>query len=431
MFSSRSVAGISLFLALTLVGGVEGTIGVNYGTLADNLPPPRKVAKFLMESTVVSHVRLFNANPEFLRAFAHTSIAVTVTVPNDQIPDLTRLNFAQQWVQDYIQPHSPATNIVRILVGNEVISTANKLLIVSLVPAMQTLQTALVAASLDGRIQVSTPHSLGILSNSSPPSTGKFRQGYDTHVLKPLLSFLRDTNSPFMVNPYPFFDCSPDTLDFALFRPNAGMFDENTELFYTNMLDAQLDAVFSAMKLLGFDDLEIVIAETGWPSMGDPTQVGVDAESAAEYNGNLMRHVTSGVGTPLMPNRTFETYIFALFNEDLKPGPTCERYFGLFRPDMTPVYDIGIVRPTVAAAANIQLATFLLVIAVGLARDDSFPTSQPQCLCCSDLGSTGTATLCRFKIPVVSYRMKNQDVERAIIIDSNRCNKQPGPATTK
>ncbi|GMI76455.1 hypothetical protein HRI_001314800 [Hibiscus trionum] len=366
VFWSRSVAGISLFLALTLVGGVGGTIGVNYGTLADNLPPPRKVAEFLMESTVINHVRLFHANPEFLRAFAHTGIAVTVTVPNDQIPDLTKLNFAQQWVEDYIQPHTPATNIVRILVGNEVISTADKLLIVSLVPAMQTLQTALVAASLDGRIQVSTPHSLGILSNSTPPSTGKFRQGYDTHVLKPLLSFLRDTNSPFMVNPYPFFDCSPDTLDYALFRPNAGVFDENTELFYTNMLDAQLDAVFSAMKLLGFDDLEIVIAETGWPSMGDPTQVGVDAETAAEFNGNLMRHVTSGVGTPLMPNRTFETYIFALFNEDLKPGPTCERYFGLFRPDMTPVYDIGILRPTDAAAANIQHATCLLVITVGL-----------------------------------------------------------------
>ncbi|XWS48597.1 hypothetical protein CRYUN_Cryun13aG0090200 [Craigia yunnanensis] len=100
------------------------------------------------------------------------------------------------------------------------------------------------------------------------------------------------------------------------------------------------------MKFLGFNDVEIVIAETGWPSMGDSTQVGVDAKSAAEYNGNLMRHVTSGAGTPLMPNRTFETYIFALFNENLKPGPTCERNFGLFRPDMTPVYDTGILRPT-------------------------------------------------------------------------------------
>uniref|UniRef100_A0A5B7AGY3 glucan endo-1,3-beta-D-glucosidase n=1 Tax=Davidia involucrata TaxID=16924 RepID=A0A5B7AGY3_DAVIN len=286
-----------------------------------------------------------------LIAFAHTKIAITVTVPNEQIPHLNNLSFAQQFVKTNIVPFIPATNIVRILVGNEVISTANKLLIVNLVPAMQTLHTALVGESLDLRIKVSTPHSLGILSTSSPPSTGKFRQGYDIHVLQPLLSFLRSTNSLFMINPYPFFGCSADTLDYALFRPNSGVFDDNTQLNYTNMLDGQLDSIFSAMKLLGFSDVEIAIAETGWPSKGDEGQVGVDAESAAEYNGKLMKHVTSGVGTPLMPNRTFETYIFSLFNEDLKPGPICERNFGLFGPDMTPVYNIGVLRPTVAAAA--------------------------------------------------------------------------------
>ncbi|PPD75852.1 hypothetical protein GOBAR_DD27222 [Gossypium barbadense] len=382
MLSSRLVAVISFFLALTLVKGFEGTIGVNYGTVANNLPPPAQVAHFLLESTVINRVRLFDANPEILRAFAHTGVAVTISVPNDQIPDLTKLNFAQQWVEDYIQPHTPATNIVRILVGNEVISTANKLLIVSLVTAMETLQTALVAASLDRRIQVSTPHSLGILSNSSPPSTGKFRQGYDTH-------------------------------------PNAVVFDENTQLFYTNMLDAQLDAVFSAMKLLGFDDLEIVIAETGWPSMGDATQFGVDAKSAAEYNGNLMRHVTSGVGTPLMPNQTFETYIFALFNEDLKPGPTCERYFGLFRPDMTPVYDIGILRPTVAAAANIQHATCLLIITARdhtlLIRNNPIPVPMPR-----PIASDAKPEVIKLVIlsELESSQSFFQAVERAINTDS-------------
>lgn len=158
-----------------------------------------------------------------------------------------------------------------------------------------------------------------------------------------------------MINPYPFFDSSDNTLDYALFRPNPGVFDEATRLTYTNMLDAQLDAVFSALKLMDFEDIEIVIAETGWPSRGDPGQVGVDTGTAAEYNRKLIQHLMSGIGTPLMPNRTFETYIFALFNEDLKPGPTCEKNFGLFKPDLTPVYDIGILHPRVAnAAANID-----------------------------------------------------------------------------
>lgn len=344
-----------------LFSGVQGSIGVNYGTVANDLPPAPQVAHFLVESTIIDRIRLFDSNPEILQAFSHTGIEVTITVPNDQIPHLTKLSFAEQWVKTNVQAYTPATNIVRILVGNEVLSTANKLFIASLVPAMQTLHTALVAASLDPKIKVSTPHSLGILSTSSPPSTGKFRQGYDTHVFKPLFNFLRTTNAPFMVNPYPYFGYSDDTLDYALFRPNLGVLDENTKLTYTNMLDAQLDAVFSAMKLLGFEDLEIVIAETGWPSEGDSAQVGVSPESAAEYNGNLMRHVNSGAGTPLMPNRTFETFIFALFNENLKPGPIGERNFGLFRPDMTPVYDIGIMQPTVAAAADNHHKTFLLI----------------------------------------------------------------------
>ncbi|XP_015886608.3 glucan endo-1,3-beta-glucosidase isoform X2 [Ziziphus jujuba] len=339
-----------LLASAAIFQGVYGAIGVNYGTVADNLPPPDRVAQFLLQSTIINRVRLFDYNPDILHAFAHTGIAVTITVPNDQIPHLTKLSFAQQWLKTNVQPFVPATNIVRILMGNEVLSTANKLFISNLVPAIQTLHTALVNASLDRQIKVSTPHSLGILTSSSPPSTGKFRQGYDTHVLKPLLSFLSDTKSPFMVNPYPFFGCSAETLDYALFRPNSGVFDENTKLLYTNMLDAQMDAVFSAMKVLGYEDLEIVIAETGWPSKGDPAQVGVDPKCAADYNGNLMRHVTSSAGTPLMPNRTFEAYIFALFNENLKPGPICERNFGLFRPDMTPVYNIDILRSTASSS---------------------------------------------------------------------------------
>ncbi|KAJ8771365.1 hypothetical protein K2173_026542 [Erythroxylum novogranatense] len=365
LFASLATT-IVLLQSSPIQGG--GVVGVNYGAVANNLPPPAQVAKFLSESTKVKRVRLFDANSEILQAFAHTGIAVTVSVPNDQIPHLKQLDFAEEWLRSNVQPYIPATNIIRILVGNEVISTANKLLIASLVPAMQTLHAALVSASLETTIKVSTPHSLGILSNSSPPSSGKFRQGYDIHVLKPLLSFLKATSSPFLINPYPFFGCSVDTLDYALFRPNPGFVDENTKLVYTNMLDGQLDAVYSAIKLLGFTDIDIVIAETGWPSKGDSSQVGADIQSAAQYNGKLLQHVSSGYGTPLMPNRTLETYVFALFNENLKAGPTCERNFGLFQPDMTPVYDIGILKPspTVAAASRNNHISCLLVITVGL-----------------------------------------------------------------
>ncbi|KAK1366425.1 Glucan endo-1,3-beta-D-glucosidase [Heracleum sosnowskyi] len=348
---SRIFQSILLLLVSISIKGAKGIVGVNYGMVADNLPTPELVARFLQESTIINHVRIFDTDPDSLKAFANTGIAISVTIPNDQITSFTDFEFAQNWLVTNILPHLPDSNIVRILVGNEVLSTANTLMITNLVQAMDTIHTALVNESIDKQIKVTTPHSLGLLVTSSPPSAGKFRQGYDNHVIKPLLSFLRATDSPFLINPYPFLGCSNQTLDYALFRPHSQVLDEITNLTYTNMLDAQLDAVYSALKLIGFADINIVIAETGWPSKGDPGQVGLDVDSAAEYNKNLVQHVTSMVGTPLMPNRTFETYIFGLFNENLKPGPVNERNFGLFNPDFTPVYDIGILRPKIAASA--------------------------------------------------------------------------------
>ncbi|XP_058083969.1 glucan endo-1,3-beta-glucosidase isoform X2 [Magnolia sinica] len=352
-----TMANISFIVTtISLIGAVQGMgLGINYGTVANNLPPPARVAQFLLQSTSIDRIKLFDANPTILQAFADTGIAVTVTVANDQIPQLTNLEFANQWLRSNILPYTPTTNIIRILVGNEVVSTADKSLIAGLVPAMQNLHTALVAESLDNQIKVSTPHSLGILSTSYPPSNGQFRRRYDIAIFEPLLGFLNATGSPFMINPYPFFGLKRDVLDYALFRPNPGVYDQNTRLTYSNMLDGQLDAIFTAMKRLGFADVEIVIAETGWPSEGEPGQIGVSVESAADYNRNLIQHVNSGLGTPLMPNRTFETYIFALFNENLKPGPTIERNFGLFRPDMTPVYDVGIQKPVVMETASTAL----------------------------------------------------------------------------
>ncbi|KAL6203262.1 hypothetical protein ACLB2K_026964 [Fragaria x ananassa] len=318
-------------------------IGVNYGTVANNLPPPSQVATFLKTRTTIDRVKIFNTDPAVLRAFANTGIAVTVTVGNGDVPPLAKLPADQSWVADNILPFHPRTNINRIAVGNEILATSDKDLIAHLLPAMKALHSALNLANVTS-IQVSTPHSLGILApNTGPPSLGQFRSGYDKVIFQPILEYHRQTKSPFLVNPYPFFGLSHDTLNYATFRPNAGVFDPATGVNYTNMFDAQMDAVFSAMKKVGYEDVDLVVAETGWPSAGDPNQLGVSVENAEAYNGNLIRHVSSGKGTPLMPNRTFEIYIFALFNENLKPTLS-EQNYGLFKPDLDPVYDVGLLR---------------------------------------------------------------------------------------
>lgn len=334
-----------LFLSLHLIlrsSSAAYSVGVNYGTVGDNLPPPSQVANFLKTQTTIDRIKIFDCNPDILRAFANTGISVTVTVGNGDIPALAKLPAAQSWIASNILPFHPKTIIRYIAVGNEILATSDKSLIAHTLPAMKALKSALDLANVT-HIQVSTPHSLGILSSSEPPSSGRFRKGYDQRIFAPILEYHRQTKSPFMVNPYPYFGFKAETLNYALFKPNGGVFDAVTGKNYTNMFDAQLDAVYSAMKRLGYGDVDIVVAETGWPSIGDPNQPGVSLENAVSYNKNLVKHVSSGEGTPLMPNRTFETYIFALFNENLKPSVS-ERNFGLFKPDLTPVYDVGVLR---------------------------------------------------------------------------------------
>ncbi|XP_045797280.1 glucan endo-1,3-beta-glucosidase-like [Trifolium pratense] len=318
------------------------SIGVNYGTLGDNLPPPTTVANFLKTNTIINSVKIFDVNPDIIKAFANTGISVTVTAPNGDISLLTKIDAARQWVVTKIKPFVPQTKIDYILVGSEVLHWGDTVMVRNLVPAMRTLHSALLAEGITD-IKVTTAHSLAIMRQSVPPSAGQFRPGYAKHVLAPMLKFLQETKTPFMVNPYPYFGYNPKNVNFALFRPNRGLVDRNTKLTYTNQFDLLLDAVHSAMKAVGFGDVDIAVGETGWPSVCD----GWDACSVANaqsYNGQLVRHLEEGKGTPLMPNRKFDTYLFALFNENQKPGPIAERNWGLFRPDFSPVYDSGILR---------------------------------------------------------------------------------------
>lgn len=112
------------------------------------------------------------------------------------------------------------------------------------------------AASLGGKVKVSTVHSMAVLSQSEPPSAGAFGYG-DT--MKALLQFLSANGSPLMINPYPFFayrdDPRPETKAFCLFQPNAGRLDANTGINYMNMWDAQVNlSSFQGLSSLKYDN---------------------------------------------------------------------------------------------------------------------------------------------------------------------------------
>lgn len=336
------------------------SFGINYGQIGNNLPQPEKVLD-LLSSLKITKTKIYDTNPQILTAFANSGIELIVTVENDKLSDLTDPQQALQWVSSRIKPYFPATKITGIAVGNEIFTGDDMTLMSYLVPAMISIHGALVQLGLESYIQVSTPNSLAVLAESYPPSAGSF-QGELTGVMSQFLRFLSNTKSPFWINAYPYFAYkdSPTqiSLDYVLFNPNSGMVDPYTKLHYDNMLYAQVDAVICAIARMGFEGLEVKVTETGWPSKGDVDEVGATVENAAIYNRNLLRRQLGNEGTPLRPNMRLEVYLFALFNEDLKPGPTSERNYGLYQPDGTMAYNVGLsALSTTSSTATISLTS--------------------------------------------------------------------------
>ncbi|XP_054786211.1 glucan endo-1,3-beta-D-glucosidase-like [Prosopis cineraria] len=347
---------LSLFLLAFSSAESQSFIGVNYGQVADNLPTPEATAK-LLQTTTIGKIRLYGADAAIIKALANSGIGIVIGAANGDIPSLASdPNSATQWIKTNVQPFYPSSNITLITVGNEVMTSGDQGLISKLLPAMQNVQNALNSAGLGGdKIKVSTVHSMAVLTQSDPPSSGAFDPALrDT--LKQLLAFQKENKSPFAINPYPFFayqsDPRPETLAFCLFQPNSGRVDSGNGKRYTSMFDAQVDAVHSALSSVGFDDVEIMVAETGWPSHGDSNEVGPSVENAKAYNGNLIAHLRSLVGTPLMPGKSVDTFIFALYDEDLKPGPASERSFGLFKTDLTMTYDVALTKTSQQTPTN-------------------------------------------------------------------------------
>ncbi|KAI3754226.1 hypothetical protein L1987_54005 [Smallanthus sonchifolius] len=268
-------------------------IGICYGRNADDLPTPDKAVN-LIKTQNINSVRIYDSNIQILKAFANTGIELMIGIPNsDLLPFSQFQSNADTWLKNSILPYYPATKITYITVGAEVTEAPGNISSM-VVPAMTNVYNALRKARLHRRIKVSTTHSLGVLSRSYPPSAGAFDSKH-AGFLKPLLEFLEEKQSPFLVNVYPYYayrDSSSNvSLDYALFESSSEVIDPNTE-------------------------------------------------NAQTYNTNLIRHVINNTGTPARPGEELDVYIFSLFNENRKPGLDSERNWGLYYPDQTSVYNV-------------------------------------------------------------------------------------------
>ncbi|CAA0835894.1 Glucan endo-1-3-beta-glucosidase 1 [Striga hermonthica] len=333
--------------ALTEVEAQQGKdgpfVGVNIGTDVSNLPSPADLVAFL-QLQKIDHVRLYDADAQILKALAGTKIRVTVSVPNNQLLAIGSSNAtAAAWIGRNVEAYYPNTLITAVAVGDEVLTTVPSSAPL-LMPAIESLHAALVAANLHGQIKVSTPNSASIILDPFPPSQAFFNQTL-TPIITRLLQFLSRTQSPLMMNLYPYYVFMQNKgvvpLDNSLFKPltpSKEMVDPNTLLHYTNVMDAMIDSVYFSMKNLNFTDVVVLVSETGWPSRGDLKEPYATINNADTYNSNLIKHVLDRSGTPLHPEVTSSVYIYELFNEDLRYPPVSEANWGLFYANSTPVY---------------------------------------------------------------------------------------------
>ncbi|KAK1426924.1 hypothetical protein QVD17_15604 [Tagetes erecta] len=322
--------------------------GVNYGQLGNNLPSSHQSIK-LIKSLKAARVKIYDTNPTILNALQNTGIQVSVMVRNEIITNISsNQTLANEWVHSNILPFYPKTIIRYILVGNEILSQQDNVTWFNLVPAMRRIRQSLVLHKLK-KIKVGTPLAMDCLEVSFPPSSGKFWSSLTDSVIKPLLQFVTKTKSFFFVDVYTYFAWVADPvnikLGYALLQPNvSGYIDPVSGLKYGDLLDQMLDALYFAMKRVGYPDTRLFIAETGWPNDGDVDQIGANIYNAAVYNRNAIKKFTEKPlrGTPLKPGVVLPSFIFALYNENQKTGPGTERHFGLLYPNGTNIYEIDL-----------------------------------------------------------------------------------------
>ncbi|XP_060970633.1 probable glucan endo-1,3-beta-glucosidase A6 isoform X1 [Cannabis sativa] len=339
---------ILCFLVSSSCAEISGAVGVNYGQLGNNLPTPSHSVE-LIKSLKAKRVKIYDANPEILKALKNTGLQVSIMVPNQLVKNIsTNQTLANQWVHTNLVPFYPETLIRYLLVGNEMLSGTDNSSWFSIVPAMRKIKKALKIHGAH-KVKVGTTLAMDVLQSSFPPSNGTFRSDISSSVMKPMLQFLNRTKSFLFLDVYPYFPWSSEpktiNLDYALFQSkNITITDPNTGLTYTNLFDQMVDSVIFAMKRVGYPDVRIFIAETGWPNGGDFDQIGANIYNAATYNRNVVKKFTAKppVGTPARPGSVLPSFIFALYNENQKPGPGTERHFGLLHPHGKPVYEIDL-----------------------------------------------------------------------------------------
>ncbi|KNA11192.1 hypothetical protein SOVF_137510 [Spinacia oleracea] len=298
----------------------------------------------------IAAVRLIDPDPNLIRAFSYSSVSLLLSIPNTLVSSLaSNRSNAAVWLYTHVVPFYPRANISVISVGSDVLSSSSDLAD-DILPAIRNVHVALHELGIR-KISVSTTFSLiPLLTSAFPPSSAEFEEPVNDVVVRPLLEFLDEANSSFLVNihPYDLYRLNYEiVLGFALFQesPYNFMDDSTTGVRYQNLFDTMIDAVLSAMAVAGHENIPLIITETGWPSSpGTNEENNANQVFAEMYLKGLTKHLKSGVGTPLKKDGVSEVYIYEMFDRERGQGNSSglTRQWGIFYPNLTSKYELDL-----------------------------------------------------------------------------------------
>ncbi|CAB4314517.1 unnamed protein product [Prunus armeniaca] len=156
----------------------------------------------------VQLINLYDTVPGVLQESIHTGRPLAVSVNTGEITEISSsVLMAESFLRTHVLAHYPATPITTIVVGNTVLCLKEQEHNFGLVlPALKNIYHSLTRWGLEKDIKVSAAFSSGCLNQKS----GFYREDVAEKFVRPLLEFLRGTNSTYSVNPPPKFSPLPD-----------------------------------------------------------------------------------------------------------------------------------------------------------------------------------------------------------------------------
>lgn len=373
----------------------DAQIGVCYGRKGNNLPSPKEVVK-MYNYYGIQAMRLYDPDQATLQALQSTWIQLMLGVLNEDIQNLaTRQWFANKWVNTNVVPY--AFSIKYISVGNEIhpsdpqapfVLPAMKNILKAL-RAYYLDKRIKVSTSIDTTLITDSypPSNARFINLTYITPILNFLATYNSPLLVNIQPYIAYVNDPKNIR----LDYALFTAPGTVFTDYNGLQYQNLfDAIYDAVYTAVQKVVTSQTKL-NFNNIskgkkvKVVASESGWPSkrgfhpklehntshlqinevytssiekylyyltkiyknlFSQIVQVFVDErskelqledeepatiENAKTYYTNLINHVK--YGTPLTRGEPIETYLFAMFDENEKPGDESERHYGLFNPE--------------------------------------------------------------------------------------------------